>query len=107
MHEIEAEIVRAGEAHALWIVGEPAAREAPRDDELYRALFEQNTAIKLLTDPETLRLVDEADRKDIATLFQYGENTVGALMTTDYAWLPGTVTAAEAIERIVFGATPG
>jgi len=34
-----------------------------------------------------LRLVDEADRKDIATLFQYGENTVGALMTTDYAWL--------------------
>lgn len=50
---------------------------------------------------ETLmRLVDEADRKDIATLFQYGENTVGALMTTDYAWLPGTVTAAEAIDQL-------
>ena len=45
-----------------------------------------------------MRLVDEADRKDIATLFQYGENTVGALMTTDYAWLPGTLTAAEAID---------
>ena len=50
---------------------------------------------------ETLmRLVDEADRKDIATLFQYGENTVGAMMTTDYAWLPGTLTAAEAIDQL-------
>ncbi|MBP3957067.1 magnesium transporter [Gemmata sp. G18] len=47
-----------------------------------------------------MRLVDEADRKDIATLFQYGENTVGALMTTDYAWLPGTLTAAEAIDQL-------
>ena len=47
-----------------------------------------------------MRLVDEADRKDIATLFQYGENTVGSLMTTDYAWLPGTLTAAEAIDQL-------
>jgi magnesium transporter len=47
-----------------------------------------------------IRLVDEADRKDIATLFSYGENTVGALMTTDYAWLPATVTAAEAIDQL-------
>lgn len=47
-----------------------------------------------------LRLVDEADRKDIATLFEYGENTVGALMTTDYAWLPPTMSAAEAIDQL-------
>lgn len=47
-----------------------------------------------------MRLVDEADRKDIATLFQYAENTVGAEMTTDYAWLPGTLTAAEAIDQL-------
>src|SRR6476659_2013509 len=47
-----------------------------------------------------IRLVGEADRKDIATLVQYGENTVGALMTTDYAWLPGTLTAAEAIDQL-------
>lgn len=47
-----------------------------------------------------MRLVDEADRKDIATLFSYGENTVGSLMTTDYAWLPATVTAAEAIDLL-------
>jgi magnesium transporter len=47
-----------------------------------------------------MRLVDEADRKDIATLVQYKENTVGAKMTTDYAWLPGTLTAAEAIDQL-------
>jgi magnesium transporter len=47
-----------------------------------------------------MRLVDEADRQDIARLFQYKEHTVGALMTTDYAWLPGTLTAAEAIDQL-------
>jgi magnesium transporter len=47
-----------------------------------------------------IRLVDEADRKDIATLVQYGESSVGALMTTDYAWLPVTTTAAEAIDQL-------
>lgn len=47
-----------------------------------------------------MRLVDEADRRDIATLVSYGENTVGAKMTTDYAWLPGTLTAAEAIDQL-------
>jgi magnesium transporter len=47
-----------------------------------------------------LRLVDEADRRDMATLFTYGENTVGAIMTTDYAWLPPTLTAAEAIDQL-------
>ena len=40
-----------------------------------------------------LRLVDEADRRDIATLVKYPENTAGALMTTDYAWLPANITA--------------
>jgi magnesium transporter len=47
-----------------------------------------------------LRLVDEADRKDIATLNEYGEGTVGARMTTDYAWLPPTMSAAEAIDQL-------
>ena len=47
-----------------------------------------------------LRLVDEADRRDIATLFTYAENSVGALMTTDYAWLPPTLTAAEAVDQL-------
>lgn len=47
-----------------------------------------------------LRLIDEADRRDISALFTYGENTVGALMTTDYAWLPPTLTAAEAVDQL-------
>lgn len=47
-----------------------------------------------------LRLIDEADRRDIASLFPYAENTVGALMTTDYAWVPAHVMAAEAIDLL-------
>src|SRR5262249_39211866 len=47
-----------------------------------------------------LRLVDEADRKDIAALVKYPENTAGALMTTDYAWLPANITVDEAIDRL-------
>ncbi|MCS6852168.1 MAG: magnesium transporter [Gemmataceae bacterium] len=47
-----------------------------------------------------LRLVDEADRRDIATLVKYPENSAGALMTTDYAWLPAHITAAEALDRL-------
>jgi magnesium transporter len=47
-----------------------------------------------------LRLVDEADRRDIAALVKYPENTAGALMTTDYAWLPDNITASEALDRL-------
>src|SRR5262245_8707623 len=49
---------------------------------------------------DLLRLVDEADRKDIAKLIQYPANTAGALMTTDYAWLPGNITVEDALERL-------
>jgi magnesium transporter len=47
-----------------------------------------------------LRLVDEADRRDIATLYRQNENTAGGLMTTDYAWLPPHLTATEALDRL-------
>jgi magnesium transporter len=47
-----------------------------------------------------LRLVDEADRRDIATLGSYAENTAGALMTTDYAWLPAGITVSDALDRL-------
>jgi magnesium transporter len=47
-----------------------------------------------------LRLVDEADRRDIATLVKYKENTAGSLMTTDYAWLPANITVTEALDRL-------
>jgi magnesium transporter len=47
-----------------------------------------------------LRLVDDADRKDIAALLRNAEGTVGALMTTDYAWVPQNLLAGEAIDRL-------
>jgi magnesium transporter len=49
---------------------------------------------------QLLRLVDEADRRDIARLIQYPANSAGALMTTEYAWLPADVTVDEALERL-------
>ncbi len=47
-----------------------------------------------------LRLVDEANRRDIATLVRQEVNTAGALMTTDYAWLPPHLTASESLDRL-------
>jgi magnesium transporter len=47
-----------------------------------------------------LRLVDEADRRDIATLGKYPQNTAGGLMTSEYAWLPANITADDALERL-------
>jgi magnesium transporter len=47
-----------------------------------------------------LRLVDEADRRDIANLVRQDENTAGGLMTTNYAWLPPNLTATEALDRL-------
>jgi len=47
-----------------------------------------------------LRLVDEADRRDIATLVRQDPNTAGGVMTTDYAWLPPGITATEALDRL-------
>jgi magnesium transporter len=47
-----------------------------------------------------LRLVDEADRRDIATLVEYPENSAGALMTTDYAWLPANISVDQALDRL-------
>lgn len=49
---------------------------------------------------ELLRLVDEASRRDIAALARHEENTAGALMTTDYAWVPANITVAEAFDRL-------
>jgi magnesium transporter len=49
---------------------------------------------------QLLRLVDEADRRDIALLTKYPEGTAGAVMTTDYAWLPEGISIGEALERL-------
>ncbi|MBI3408420.1 MAG: magnesium transporter [Planctomycetes bacterium] len=47
-----------------------------------------------------MRLVDEADRRDIATLYRQNPTTAGGVMTTDYAWLPPNITATEALDRM-------
>lgn len=47
-----------------------------------------------------LRLVDEADRRDMAMLVAHEENTAGAIMTTEYAWLPAHITTSEALDRL-------
>ncbi len=47
-----------------------------------------------------IRLVDEANRRDIALLTKYPEGTAGAVMTTAYAWLPEGITVGEALERL-------
>ncbi len=47
-----------------------------------------------------LRLVDEADRRDIATLTKFEINSAGAIMTTDYAWTPGNISINDAIDRL-------
>jgi magnesium transporter len=88
--EQQVELVEADRAHAARLIGKMSHDD--RVDLLRRLPPKAKEAL--------LRLVDEADRKDIATLFEYGENTVGALMTTDYAWLPPTMTAAEAIDQL-------
>ena len=49
---------------------------------------------------QLIRLVDEADRREIAALASHGENTAGALMTPDYAWLPAGLTVEDALERL-------
>ena len=49
---------------------------------------------------QLVRLVDEVDRREIAALAKHAEDTVGALMTPDYAWLPKGLTVDEALERL-------
>lgn len=56
--------------------------------------------LKPLVAENLLRLVDEADRRDIATLQGQKPKTAGALMTTDYAWVPGNISIAEAFDRL-------
>jgi magnesium transporter len=55
-------------------------------------------------DPEVvdalLPLVAKADREDIRRLLTYPEHSAGAVMTTDYATLPPTMTVAEAIAEV-------
>lgn len=45
-------------------------------------------------------LIAQAERNDIRKLWQYAEGTAGAVMTTDYAFLPADITVRTALERL-------
>jgi len=47
-----------------------------------------------------LPLMREEERKDVEKLLAYKENTAGAIMTTEYASLNKTISAAEALDMI-------
>lgn len=47
-----------------------------------------------------LPLVAKADREDIRRLYSYPEQSVGSVMTTDYAALPQEIQAQDAINRL-------
>jgi len=55
-------------------------------------------------DPEHVEslmpLIAQAERADIRKLLSYPENSVGSLMTTEYASVPGDITVAEALARL-------
>ena len=45
-------------------------------------------------------LIAQAERNEIRRLWQYAEGTAGAVMTTEYAVLPQSITVAEALEQM-------
>jgi magnesium transporter len=49
---------------------------------------------------DLLPLVAQAEREDIRKLLSYPEDSVGAVMTTDYAWFSEGLTAGEALARL-------
>ncbi len=49
---------------------------------------------------DLLPLVAQAEREDIRRLLSYPEDSVGAVMTTDYAWFPENLTAGEALTQL-------
>ncbi len=69
--------------------------ELPPDDraDLVRAMDEDSRYA-------VLRLLARAERENIRRLASYEEETAGALMTTDYAALPETISAQDALERL-------
>ena len=45
-------------------------------------------------------LISQAERNEIHRLWQYDEGTAGAVMTTEYAFLPADLTVSTALERL-------
>ncbi|MCB0309118.1 MAG: magnesium transporter [Bdellovibrionales bacterium] len=51
-----------------------------------------------------LPLMAQAERDEVKKLIRYGENTAGALMTTEYAHLPAHIDVSEALDLLRKGA---
>lgn len=49
---------------------------------------------------EVVRLMAKSEREDVVKLLSYGEESVGAIMTTDYAVLYPQLTVEEALEKL-------
>ncbi|MEQ9069657.1 MAG: magnesium transporter, partial [Gimesia chilikensis] len=49
---------------------------------------------------ELLPLIAQAERSDIRKLLSYPEDSAGAIMTTEYAYLPANITVAQALEKL-------
>lgn len=92
--ELQVEMVRGtGAAHMARLIEQMAP-----DDRV--DLLQRLEELDERTPEDILRLVDEAARRDIKQLLDYDEGTVGAIMTTDYAWLPAHLTTTVAIDRL-------
>jgi len=67
------------------------------------AADERVDVIKAVSDAvreELLQRISVAERNDIRRLASYEEETAGAIMTSEFAYLPEHLTAQEAIERV-------
>ena len=63
-----------------------------------RADFVQ--ALPERTADSLLPLLAQAERNDIRKLASYQEDTAGAVMTTEYAYLPADITVGEGLQRL-------
>jgi len=49
---------------------------------------------------DALRMIAQAERNEIRRLLSYDEDSAGAVMTTEYASLPATITVQDALSRL-------
>jgi magnesium transporter len=88
---LKLEMVRCGARHQLARLLEAMASDDRVD--LLKELDEERRE-------ELLPLVAQAEREDIRRLLSYPEDSVGAVMTTDYAWFPEDLTTGESLTRL-------
>jgi magnesium transporter len=89
--DIQVEVVDPLDRKALaWLVTDMASDE--RVDLLKRIPEEKQHAL--------LPALAKAEREDIRRLASYKEGTAGSVMTTDYATLPPSITARDAIDQL-------